>query len=427
MLSVINFLNKIHQFLDDCKTSSNFFIRKRLYKGKPGEYIGLKHYHNLIIELLQELNERPIDNTFLFEKSPEFKEISSEIMKSLELLPYLVEKDKDKDNINKILQHFDSNLFKLIEFIDNVRNYDQTKIIDPQFLKIKELKEKIEDNINQLSWKRSTTITSNTKPNTYDNLEQYYLMSSLRQCLIIEEVEYLTLLALIMAKIREVNFKDKNQFYNYLNFYLTLAKVFSKEGMKIGSLTKDDVKQDIERYINLNRLNWLVKLHNSIDESFHDEELIINFVQKLYLLARDPKEEFLWTMLTIARGEDNIFLEKISVDYAILAATLLSLTYDLRMYGMIDLTNAIKNISTISALDAIDDLMELYLPNEVQVEQLIKAMTKKLQNLKEFAYQIIQMEDLKSKFEIYIGLSGSGPGTSTSLEEYIQNMGIYES
>ncbi|MHA2277249.1 MAG: hypothetical protein ACXAC2_15855 [Candidatus Kariarchaeaceae archaeon] len=348
-------------------------------------------------------------------------------MKSLELLPYLVEKDKDKDNINKILQHFDSNLFKLIEFIDNVRNYDQTKIIDPQFLKIKELKEKIEDNINQLSWKRSTTITSNTKPNTYDNLEQYYLMSSLRQCLIIEEVEYLTLLALIMAKIREVNFKDKNQFYNYLNFYLTLAKVFSKEGMKIGSLTKDDVKQDIERYINLNRLNWLVKLHNSIDESFHDEELIINFVQKLYLLARDPKEEFLWTMLTIARGEDNIFLEKISVDYAILAATLLSLTYDLRMYGMIDLTNAIKNISTISALDAIDDLMELYLPNEVQVEQLIKAMTKKLQNLKEFAYQIIQMEDLKSKFEIYIGLSGSGPGTSTSLEEYIQNMGIYES
>lgn len=427
MLSVINYLNKIRQLLDDCKTSSNFFIRERLYKGKPREYIGLKHYHNLIIEFLQELNDNPIDNAFLFEKSSEFKEITSNITKSLDLLPYLVEKDKDKDNINKILHHFESDLFRFIEFIDNVRNYDHTKIIDPHYLEIKELHEKIEDNINQLSRKRSTTIASTVKPNTYDNLEQYYLMSSLRKCLKIEDVEYLTLMALIIAKIREVNFRDKNEFYNYLNFYLTLSKLFSQERMKIGSLTKNDVKQDVEHYINLNRLNWLVKLHNSIDEYYHDKELVINFVQKLYLLARDPKEEFLWTMLTIARGGDNKLLEKISVDYAILAATLLSLTYDLRMYGMTDLTNAIKNISSISAIDAIDDLVELYQPNEVQVEQLIKAMTKKLQNLKEFAYQIIQMEDLKSKFEVYMGLSGVGPELSTSLEEYIQNMGIYQS
>lgn len=131
-------------------------------------------------------------------------------------------------------------------------------------------------------------------------------------------------------------------------------------------------------------------------------------------------------MLRVAKRQNNTDLEKLSFDFATLAATLLSITFELKMSGHGDLANAIKNLEGINAMDAIDDLSELYQPEKIQVDQLIKAMSRKLEYLKEFAFQILQMDDLVSYFSLYFNATGAnhGSGSAESLFRYVSSLGI---
>lgn len=421
---VINHLKKLLQFFEDCKNSNNFFLRERLYVGKPGTFIGLVHYHEFVEELLDRI-ESPFHEKFLLENQNEFENMSTELEEFLELVPYFVEKDNER--INKLIRYLEEEISKLELFIDKGLNYDPSvpiAVID----KIKEIHELIDDNFYQLSRKHSIPVPYKRKIlSSTENYEHYLFGSCFRNSLLISDEDVLILMGVIITKIREKFFSSKQELYKYLNLYLTLTLIFSRNDTveKLG-LDQNDVKQDVEHYINLNRLDWLVKLHQSFYEVNQGEELPINFAHQLYKLSRDSKEEFLWTMLRIAREQNNLDLEKVSVDFASLAATLLSLVHELKIHGLEDLAKAIKNVGTINALDAIDDLSELYRPEEINVEQLIKAMSRKLENLKEFSYQILQMDDLASNFKLYFSATGLNRinGSDQSLFSHIKSLGI---
>lgn len=256
-------------------------------------YIGLKHYHEFVEELLDRL-ETPIHEQFLIENQNEFNKLSTELEEFLELVPYLVE--KDIESINKLISYLEEEIFKLQQFIYKGHNYDPTKSKIERD-KINELRDLIEDNFYQLSRKYLIPVPYKNKVLDRDqNYQQYLFGTCFRNSLIVAHEDFLVLLGIIITKIREKNFTLKRDIYPYLHLYLTLTNIFStNEVTEKLNLDQNDVKQDIEHYINLNRLDWLVDLHISVDEVALEGEITLNFAHQLYKLSRDPKEEFLWT------------------------------------------------------------------------------------------------------------------------------------
>ena len=290
-------------------------------------YIGLKHYHEFVEELLERL-ETPIHEQFLNENQNEFNKISRELEEFLELVPYLVE--KDIESIHRLISYLEEEIFKLQQFISMGHNYNPSKSKIEQD-NINKLHNLIEDNFYQLSRKYLIPVPYKSKVlNKDQNYLQYLFGTSFRNSLIVTHEDFLVLLGILITKIREKNFTLKRDIHPYLQLYLTLTHIFStNEVIEKLNLDQNDVKQDIEHYINLNRLDWLVDLHISVDEVALEGELNLDFAHQLYKLSRDPKEEFLWTMLRIAKRQNNTDLEKLSFDFASLAATLLSITFEL--------------------------------------------------------------------------------------------------
>ena len=137
----------------------------------------------------------------------------------------------------------------------------------------------------------------------------------------------------------------------------------------------------------------------------------------------------MWTMITIARTHKNEELEaklrSLSIGYANLASCLLCLVDDLEETGHNELATQILELNDIDPLDAIIDIQELYNPENIDINNLIKAITVRLENLQELAHNVLMFDDIKEQFFVIIQFTdlNSNLLDISELEDYITKIG----
>lgn len=413
---------------------SAFIIRERLYKGSNVYGNGLQPVHEKIKEIVLQLSNTPVPEDYLEIKKDEFSNHVKKIMDTIQMLMFMVENEGDTNEILKLFTVIEMEIQELAEFFSRGFTFDPSTIKSAEDLtnqRIFELGLKIDDNFSQISssneWRLRKANFQTEQIIDFEELVQLIEQAKTHALVNVSE-DYLAILSLIAIKIRDTAAADLSKLKECLLFYITTSKIlgedllFELEGKVISSKY---VKDDIEHKINMKSLAWLVKVHNSVTEEYPEEKYPAKFATLLYKLSRDVREEFLWTMLRLAREQHNEELEDISIAYATLASMLLSVNNNLIEAGMDDLASAITQADEIKALDVIDDLAELYALDNLGTDKLVNAIRKQLDNLKLLAYQIIQMEDIRPTFQMIVQFTDMEANFSDglSLEEYIESLG----
>lgn len=413
---------------------STFIVRERLYKGSNVYGDGLQAVHSKMTEIILQLSNNPVPEDYLEVKNDEFLNHVKKIDDSIQMLTFLVENDGGTNDILKLFAVIEMEIQELAEFFSQGFTFDRSTIKSAEDLsnqRIFELGLKIDDNFSQISssneWRLRQANSQIEQTINFEKLVQLIEQAKIHALANVSE-DYLAILSLIAIKIRDTAAADLSKLKDCLLFYITISKIlgedlsFEADGIVI---TSKYVKDDIEHKVNLKSLAWLVKVHNSITEEYPEEKYTAKFSILLYKLSRDVREEFLWTMLRLAREQHNEELEDISIAYATLASMLLSVNNNLKEAGMDDLASAITQADEIKALDVIDDLAELYSLNNLGTDKLVNAIKKQLDNLKLLAYQIIQMEDIRPTFQMIVQFTDmeANFADGLTLEDYIESLG----
>ncbi|MCE7736529.1 MAG: hypothetical protein GPJ54_16730 [Candidatus Heimdallarchaeota archaeon] len=416
------------------KNHSAFIIRERLYKGSNVYGNGLQPVHTKMREIIVQLSNNPVPEDYLEIKKDEFSNHVKKIDDSIQMLIFMVENEGETNGILKLFTVIEMEIQELAEFFSLGFTFDPSTIKSAEDLtnqRIFELGLKIDDNFSQISssneWRLRKASPQNEQTINFEELVQLIENAKSHALTNVSE-DYLALLSIMAIKIRDSAAADLSKLKECLLFYITTCKIlgedlsFEFEGVVI---TSKYVKDDIEHKINMKSLAWLVKVHNSITEEYPEEKYTSKFTTLLYKLSRDVREEFLWTMLRLAREQRNEELEDISIAYATLASMLLSVNNNLIEAGMDDLASAITQADEIKALDVIDDLAELYSLDNLGTDKLVNAIRKQLDSLKLLAYQIIQMEDIRPTFQMIVQFTDmeANFADGLSLEEYIESLG----
>ena len=413
---------------------SSFLIRERLYKGSNVFGSGLQPVHQKMMSLIDKTNDNPIPPAYLEVKSDEFSANIKKLDDTLQLLFFMVENDGDKDEIVKLFSVIEIEINELDDFYQNGFSFDPSTIQSEEQLvnqRIFDLGLKIDDNFSQLSlsneWRLRKATAATDETINFQELEELIEKAKLHALANVSE-DYLALLSIIAINIRDVAAADLSKLRESLQFYITISKIladdlwFDLDGERI---TSEYIKDDIEHKVNLKNLDWLIKVHNSVIEEFPEEMHPEKFGVLLYKLSRDIREEFLWTVLRLAREQRNEELEEVSIAYANLASMLLSVHKNLVDEGLNDIASAITQADEIKALDIIDDLSELYSLDAVGTEKLVNAIKKQLDNLKLLAFQIIQMEDIRPTFQMIAQFTDieANFDSGLTLEDYLNSLG----
>lgn len=415
----LEFISRVNIHFNQIRNHSNFMVRERVYKGGLYQTEGLASQHEQFLALKRRIDDNPIPSVYLEHHESKLKKIVDDLIESIDILVTIIEGGYSKIEIVKFLQVTKFELLELIKFVEEGYSFDESMIVSKEDLdneKRIELLAKIEDNFNQITssyaWRElesdlSMTVVGEVRILKYKKI----IKQTIEQSLKINNIDYLLLMSIVAMKIRSQMAESLNRVTEYLEFFQALSKIFIEDVEKKfvytfnnQQLSSDDLKQDVEHKINTSKLNWLVSLYRFVAEEA-EENLEQHFASKLFELSRDPKAEFLWTMIKIAKEQSNDDLEVVSINYANMATNLLSMNYELRDKGYSDLADKVKQIDEITALDAISDISELYNSKEVNLDHMINAIRKQLDNLKEYAYKIIEIEVLRAPFEKIISFT----------------------
>jgi methyl coenzyme M reductase subunit C-like uncharacterized protein (methanogenesis marker protein 7) len=185
-----------------------------------------------------------------------------------------------------------------------------------------------------------------------------------------------------------------------------------------------DLRIDITHLLNIGRVPWLSSLHNSIVKTDTIKELK-RFSEKLYELSRDPRKEFLWTMILVARANNSTELENASNSYSVLTSSLLTLTGKLEELGYSDFIDEINEVAEIKALDALADISELYKPRNIDPTRLENAIRLKVKELIAISLDLIAIQEVRETlFQILQFTTIDGNLTTIEeLGEYLINLG----
>ena len=413
---------------------SSFIIRERLYKGSPKFGKGLRPLHEKVANINKKAVENEIPNEYLTLNGNEFTTLVQKLSETIQLLIFMVENGGIMDEILKLITLVEIEMDELENFVILGLNFDTSSIQTPDEIsnqRVFELGLIIDDNFTQISssseWRLRKADDTLSSEINFDELS-ILIDFAKNTALLVNLEEYLELLSILSINIRDSAATDLMKLRSALEFFITTCRIlyenpsFQFEGHVI---TSQSVKGDIEHKINLKKLDWLIKVHESITEEYPEDQYDEKFATLLYKLSRDASEEFLWTILRLAREQENQDLENISIAYANLASMLLSVNGNLIEIGRDDLASAITQAKEIRALDLIDDLVELYSLDNMGIEKLVNAIGKQLEDMKLLAYQIIQMDDIRDTFQMIVQFTDMDANFSDgmSLEDYISTLG----
>lgn len=405
MSTNLDLIQTVRISFEDIRNHHKFLIRDRIYWGTGMfEGYGLSDVHNKFNTISIVLTNAP-DNALINHEEG----LSISLMNLLDTLRLIIHMDDLSPNTSVMIKYINVAIIELAELkkiTHKIVKFDPKKLVDEEQKILQDLiktREFIEDNIHQIqmsfAWKlsRANTKTIEDKEvfdRRLQNLRR--VIDGIQNIFSSDSLQLLTQMAVLM---RDQSARSIDTLDDSLFLMNTLIQVFSEDKLyHINGTSKtivgEDVRNDVERLLNTGRDHWLKHLLNFIKDMTSESKLIQKFVEKLYILSRDPKEQFLWTMSYLSRSHSNDHLENISFHYASLASSLLSLTNTLEEKGLLDISNKIIELGDISALDAIDDISELYNPEKIDVEHLIKAIEKGLDELKEIACLITSFDDL---------------------------------
>lgn len=435
-----DFLHEIDQIFNLYRTHNNFIVRERVYKSSKDNPKGLEKLHNQLPDLILKVSNHPIPESYLQLNKVRLQKIVKNIVESLDIFIVIAASGFDKEEISKFVQVTELEFNEIVKIIDDAQLFDESQILSDEekgHQKREELCAKIEDNFSQLTSNYAWKAFEAVHKGNIEGLEKIQkhrdkINKTIEISQLVTNTEYLKLMSIIAMKIRSHLASTSDGMLNFMSFFQTLSKIFNNvESPQQFSyqyedqiLSSDDLKQDIEHKINTGRLIWLVNLHSSIIEEETDENIMQSFSTKLFQLSRDPKEEFLWTMARFAREHSNIELENKSIAYANLATCLLSIDFELREQGYLDLADQIRSIEEITALDAISDIRELYNSADVNLDHMLQAIRKQLHRLKEYANQIIAIESVRDPFQKILEFTDLDLHITDdfSLEQYIEEL-----
>ncbi len=435
-----DFLREIDQTFNLYRIHKNFIVRERVYKISKDNPNGLEKLHNKLPSLMLKVRNHPIPESYLQLNQVRLQKIVKNIVESLDIFIAIAASGFDKKEINKFIQVTELEFNEVAKIIDDAQLFDESQILSDEEKSHQEREElcaKIEDNFSQLTsnyaWKAFEAVhKGNIEGEEIIQKHRDEIEITIEISKLVRSTEYLTLMSIIAMKIRSHLASSSEGMLSFLYFFQTLSKIFNDSDSshffsyqyEEQKLSSNDLKQDVERKINTGRLIWLVNLHSSIIEEETDEHILQSFSTKLFQLSRDPKEEFLWTMARFAREHSNVELEDKSIAYANLATCLLSIDFEMREQGYIDLADQIRGIEEITALDAISDIRELYNSAEVNLDHMLQAIRKQLHKLKGHVNQIIVVESLREPFQKILEFTDLDLhiNENFSLEQYIDDL-----
>ena len=433
MLSEIDLL--LTKF-ENLEHHSNFFIRERIYKGDGNAHSGVIKLHHTLTEIKQNMMIDPIPDDFLVFNQEVIDKTLRKVDETLDLLTNLDTSSLQKEDIGRYYSILDLEISEVVNLIDSSHFFDLNSITteDQKEQETREnLFEKLEDNITQIlastGWRRfEEKVRDSVGTNMILPIRKAGLRTAVDLTRNVQNLEFLQLLAILFTKTRSEAALNLEFLDSSIPFLHTICRIFSFTpenpfSVKVENnyVIADDVKVDLEHKVNTGKFLWLIRLHDTVLEETSEEEILQVFAEKLYTLSRDRKQEFLWTMARIARDETNQEIEDLSIKLANLSTILISMVYDLKSLGYSELSSQIKNLSDISALDAVTDLVEIYQSGIPNVDHMITALKKQIEHQKEFAYKIMEITEIQASFEKIVKFTDMDfPFTDeTTVEEYL--------
>ncbi len=406
MSTNLDLIQTVRISFEDIRNHDKYLIRERIYYGTGMfEGGGLLDIHNNFNSISIVLTNAP--DISLVNHTKGLGISLKNLLDTLNLILHMDELSPNKSDMKKYISIAEIELDELKKITREIATFDPKSLISEEQRILKEIpeaREFIEDNIQQIqmsfAWKLSReNIKTVEDKELFDQRLQglKQVLDGIQQVSCLESLQLLTQIAFLT---RDQAAKSIDKLDDSISLINLLVQIFIEEDKLYQinggplQIKAEDVRKDVERLLNTGRDQWLKQFLNFIKDTSSESKLIQKFIENLYILSRDPKKQFLWTMSYLSRSQDSDYLEKISFHYASLASSLLSLTNTLDDKGLFDLTTKIVELGDISALDAIDDLAELYNPEKIDVKHLIKAIEKGLVEIKDIACLIISFDDL---------------------------------
>ncbi len=432
--------NQIEAVFSELENHNSYFIRKRVYMGEGGKFgNGLYPVHQKFKQIIARLKE--VSDEQLKPNIELLDSVQIKLFDTIRLVAGINGMTDSTINIINYISLAEHEVDDLDKVVDKIENYNPTTDkSDPEISSmenIARLRGIVEDNLNQLpksfQWKEAEKTDEGKQ---LMNKRWQLMLEAKMQIQLLENEKALKTIGMCITKIRNLSGEDITMVENNIPFLISFIKLFQRDGELIRSdphniriLTVEDIRADLEHLINTNRISWIQILHETIvGDEIDNLDNIKKFAYKLYELSRDPKEEFLWTMTTVARANNNSALERVTVSFAVLASSLLSIVVPLENYGLYDYSKRIMKMDNLDVSDAITDLSELYKPHEINTSHLIRGLSKKLDKLREIALQVITFDDIAAELYSIIQITDFNHNMREidDLEDYIRNIGLVE-
>ncbi len=432
--------NQIEAVFSELENHNSYFIRKRVYMGEGGKFgNGLYPVHQKFKQIIARLKE--VSDEQLKPNIELLDSVQIKLLDTIRLVAGINGMTDSTINIINYISLAEHEVDDLDKVVGKIVNYNPTTDkSDPEVSSmenIDRLRGLVEDNLNQLpksfQWKEAEKTDEGKQ---LMNKRWQLILEAKMQIQLLENEKALKTIGMCITKIRNLSGEDITMVENNIPFLISFIKLFQRDGELIRSdphniriLTVEDIRADLEHLINTNRISWIQILHETIvGDEIDNLDNIKKFAYKLYELSRDPKEEFLWTMTTVARANNNSALERVTVSFAVLASSLLSIVVPLENYGLYDYSKRIMKMDNLDVSDAITDLSELYKPNEINTNHLIRGLSKKLDKLREIALQVIAFDDIAAELYSIIQFTDFNHNMREidDLEDYIRNIGLVE-
>ncbi len=418
-------LSEINSSFNNIATHSKYMIRERIYHGK-GAFKGyaVSDIHSKFNDISKLIEENISEKKFKQSKLPE---LCDKLNDTINLIIELNQYTPKTEEIVKLIQLAEL-LTRELETEYN-KTTKREEISDETIIKnqINDYKNKIIDNLTQIqiNLNREFEINNDTKIDINKKIDDIKSYTEK-----INEIKKLRSLSIIILKIRNNLTNNKDQLKLNINAVVSMAVFYSSNISEIevenvddiySHITINDIITDIENKINVNRITWLLSLYQNIVYDPYSINDINKFFKKLFILSRDPREDYLWTMSNIARLTQSDELDKLSVHYATLASILLNLINTLNELGLTHISKRITNIREIDFKDAIQDISDLYNPKNIDVENLIRAVRYKLKEIKELCNSVIEFNDLAYEFFNIVQFTDMDANLTSidDLKEYI--------
>ncbi len=399
---VTELVDKIESSFTRIREHPKFIIRNRVYKG-GGEYGGgLVEVYNKFQKVKGRLGE--IDPEIIKYNQETLQKIFGNIIETLELFNEFDMKGMEVDSAKKFITVASIEVDSLQEKLNEISMIDVSSIpTDDMKLQanLDLLRSKIEDNLSQImksyEWKsfiarNGTTLDGREKIDSWKDLIPSCIVLSSH----LTNPENLALVSILSMHFRDSaarNLESIDMNLPLLRSIIRLLIRFEKGEIEDKQLTEDAFRKDVEHMINTKRLAWLGSIHRYYVIS-DDPSILLTFAKEFYIMSRDPKDQFQKTLTIVARSQKNDELDDITVKYANLASTVLSLRNRIEELGLVEILNLIEELESMTIFDTLD-INDLYHPEKIDISHLINTVATQVEKLKDLALEIIQIEELK--------------------------------